>query len=59
MALFHVKSALGTTVPLKKIKVSSSASEVPLSELMVKVADWVPPMVVEAAEMLLAVKVST
>ncbi len=57
VAEFQVKSALGSIWPRKKIKVSVSLSVEALSELMVKVADWVPPMVVEAAEILLAVKV--
>ena len=57
VAEFQVNKALGTTVPLKKMRVSVSLSAVTLSELMVKVADCVPPMVVEAALMLLTVKV--
>ena len=57
VAEFQVNKALGTTVPLKKIKLSFSLSAVALSELMVKVDDWVPPMVVEAAEILLTVRV--
>lgn len=57
VAAFQVKRALGTTVPRKKIRVSVSLSAVALSEFIVKVSDWVPPMVVEAAEMLLTVKV--
>ena len=57
MAEFQDKIALGTTVPRKNIKLESSVSAVALSELMVKVSDWVPPMVVEAALMLLTVRV--
>ena len=57
MAEFQVNKALGTTVPRKKIKASSSLSAVVLSELMVKVADLVPPMEVDAAEMLLTERV--
>jgi len=57
VAAFQDKIALGTTVPRKKIKLESSASAEALSEFIVKVLDWVPPMVVEAALMLLTVKV--
>lgn len=56
MAEFQVSRALGTTVPRKKMRVSVSLSAVALSELIVKVSDWVPPMVVEAAEALFMVK---
>ncbi len=56
-AEFHDRMAFGTTTPRKNIKLESSVSEVALSEFIVKVADWVPPMVVEAALMLLTVRV--
>lgn len=56
---FHARIALGTTVPRKNISDMSSVSAVALSELRVKVLDCVPPMVVEAAEILLAVRVPT
>jgi len=55
----QVNKALGTTVPLKKVKPIVSVSAVALSELIVKVSDFVPPIVVEAAEMLLATNWST
>ena len=56
---FHEISAFGTTLPRKKIKSISSASEETLSELMVNVADAVPAMVVEAAEILFATMLPT
>ena len=45
-------------MPRKNIRLESWLSAEALSELIVKVSDWVPPMVVEAALMLLTVKVS-
>lgn len=56
---FQVRRPFGTTVPRKKMMEEFSVSAVTLSELMVKVSDCVPPIVVEAALMLLAVSVPT
>ncbi len=55
----QVRSALGTTVPRKKMSEASWVSAVALAELMVKVCEAVPAMVVEAAEMLLALMLPT
>ena len=51
--------AFGTTVPLKKMRFMSSVSAVALSELIVKSSFFVPAIVVEAAEILFATKLST
>ena len=57
-AEFHATTAVGPTVPRKKMSCMSCVSAVALPALIVKLWELVPPMVVEAALMELTAKVS-